>query len=70
MCNLFNKMLWSKVSNVVVQGVKCCGPRCQMLWSKVSNAIDRSKNILIGVSFESSAVIVLLITSMTAYSVE
>ena len=48
MCNLFNKMLWSVVSN----------------------AFDRSKNILIGVSFESSAVIVLSITSMMASLVE
>ena len=41
-----------------------------MLWFKVSNDFDRSKNILIGVSCESSAVIVLSITSMMAYSVE
>ena len=48
MCNLFNKMLWSKVSN----------------------AFDKSKNKLIGVLFESSAVVVLSITSVMAYSVE
>ena len=47
-CNLFNKILWPKVSN----------------------AFDISKNILICVSFESSSVIVLSITSMMAYSVE
>ena len=41
-----------------------------MLCSKVSNVFDRSKNILIGVSFESGAATVLSITSVMAYSVE
>ena len=41
-----------------------------ILWSKVSNAFNRSKNILIYVSFECSAGVDLSINSIMAYSVE
>ena len=48
--------------------------KCNLLnnieWSKVSNAFEKSENILMGVSLESMAVIVLSITSIMAYSVE